>query len=280
VQYFLGYDQTTGYPAWLALPGLPIVRIPAIASGAILFAPTLTGIVSLPFVASEAVLLQPVVIAPQDIALSTIVSASTLSSPTVSIAQTVELASLASGAVLFALSLDTPIIDLTEPWGEVARQESTVGGKLTISGLNLSNITVVRLFITGVRVTDDDSQLFLRYIIDGTEYTGSDYLWTTYGAGSPVASPESAISLTPSAAAAKVGNASTESYDGVVTIHGPALTLPKLAYVTGAFVKPDGSLGRVTYGAGKLNASGKITGVVIYGSSDLVAGNLILLGVE
>src|SRR5688572_28358983 len=62
IPYFLGIDQATGLPTWLALPGAAtedIVRTGHIASTLQLFPPSLIRVVVLPFIGPTAVLYPP-----------------------------------------------------------------------------------------------------------------------------------------------------------------------------------------------------------------------------
>jgi hypothetical protein len=175
-------------------------------------------------------------------------------------------------------------VDLSEPWGEVARQESLSSGKLNVSGLDLSGITALRLFINGVTVTTDDSTIKLTFIIAGSEIT-ANYAWEHErfigGSVNPTGSTsDSSIALTATAATHGVGNASTESFGAVVTIHAPTGTQHKKCFYRSWWLRPDGTGAEATVGGGQLANSGAITGFVVSGSSDLTGGNVIVLGVE
>lgn len=178
----------------------------------------------------------------------------------------------------------TTLVDLTEPWGEVARVTSVVGGKLTISGLNLSGIQVMRLYINGVTVTTDDSQIFLRFLIADAEIS-TGYRWgvnrLTSGLNDLVASAAGTELPLSSSSTRGVGNASTEAIGAVVTIFDPgSATLYKRSWYHTVYSKPDGTLMELATSIGALENTGALTGVVLYGSSDLTAGSIVVLGVE
>jgi hypothetical protein len=169
-----------------------------------------------------------------------------------------------------------------EPWGEVARQETIASGKLTISGLDLSGIQVVRLFINGVTVTTDDSQVLLRFLVAGSEVS-TGYQWGhVITAGTATASSsDSSIHLTTNTATEGVGNASTEGFGAVVTIYNPGSTsLFKRANYKSTWVQPAGTLQGTTAGGGSLDNTGALTGFALLGSSNLTGGTMIVLGVE
>jgi hypothetical protein len=178
-----------------------------------------------------------------------------------------------------------PPLDLAEPWAEVDRQETIASGKLTISGLNLQNIQVVRLLISGVAVTTDDSTVSLRFRISGSEVS-SGYRWgmsrnaPSLDTGTASTS-DSSIMLTPTTATQGVGNASTEGLNAVVTVYAPgSITLHKRCHYRSVWSRPDGTLIHAATGVGDLGNTGAITGFVVLGSSDLTAGTMIALGVE
>jgi hypothetical protein len=178
-------------------------------------------------------------------------------------------------------------IDLTEPWGEVARQETLSSGKLTISGLDLTGIKVVQFHISGVTVTTDDSTVSCRLIIAGSEvssgyryaFQARDSVATAAGqfGGSTSASE---ILLTATTATMGVGNASTEGFSGVVTVYNPAGALHKRCFVRSSYLTPAGNVGGIDFGGGQLNNSSAVTGFIVQGSSNLTAGTVIALGVE
>jgi hypothetical protein len=178
-----------------------------------------------------------------------------------------------------------PPVDLTEPWGEVARQTSISGGALTISGLDLSGLQVVRLFITGVTVTTDDTSIELRFLVGGVEITSSTYQYTTRRVAAGVdavggSSGDSSIPLTSRSAAQGVGNASTEAFGAVVTIYDVASTsLYKKCFARSAYSIPSGDVMTIVGGGALLN-TGALTGFKVYGASNLTAGSVIALGVE
>lgn len=177
-------------------------------------------------------------------------------------------------------------VDITEPWGEVARVTSVSGGKLTISGLDLSGLMLVKIFISGVTVTTDDSQVLFRFIIGGSEIA-TGYRWAgafvapSITAHDGSSNSDTSIHLTSSTAAEGVGNASTEGFGAVLTIPGPASTsLYKKVYYHSAYSNPAGN-GMSSFNAGgQLDNASAVEGFVVLGSSDLTGGSMIVLGVE
>jgi hypothetical protein len=171
-----------------------------------------------------------------------------------------------------------------QPWDEIARQETIASGELTLSGLTLTDYMAVQLLVNGVTVTTDDSTVGLTILIAGSEIT-SGYAWglqrTSFSVGGTArgSTSDSAIRLTSTTATQGVGNASTESFSAVVYLHHPTSALHKKAFYRSAWVQPAGTDMEVSVGGGQLANNGAITGFVIAGSSDLTAGNMILLGV-
>jgi hypothetical protein len=165
----------------------------------------------------------------------------------------------------------------------VGRVTSVSAGALTLSGLDLSGIMCLRLLIQGVTVTTDDSNVFLRYLIGGSEISSAYlYAWNRISNGIDdvqASASDSGIRMTATSARG-VGNASTESFGGSVTVWHPTTTQHKRCAFHASWTKPDGGICQSTLGAGELDNSGAITGFKLYGSSDLTAGTIIALGVE
>jgi len=178
----------------------------------------------------------------------------------------------------------TPPTSPTEPWGEITRQETIVSGALTITGLNLVECVAVRLIISGVTVTTDDSQVLLRFYINGSEVSGaSDYQWGMRQMGGTSTTihdaADSEIHLTAETATMGVGNAASESFHSTVTVTNPAGTTHKKAHIKSVWIDAPGNYRSATYAGGQLNNAGAITGFKVFGSSDLTAGSIVLLGV-
>lgn len=171
-----------------------------------------------------------------------------------------------------------------EPWGEVTRQDTLSAGKLILSGLSLSHLMAARLHISGVTVTTDDSQVFLRLHISGSVVSSSTYRWGYMRLGSgdltPVGSAGTATEIPVSSSATRgVGNASGESLAADVLIFGPAAANWKYLSIHSHWVKP-AATGHTLNGAAHLEDTGPITGFEVYGSSDLTAGTLTLTGLR
>lgn len=176
-------------------------------------------------------------------------------------------------------------VDLTEPWGEVGRVTSLSSGALVLSGLDLSGLLVVRLFINGVTVTTDDTFVKLRFYVAGSEVSSSTYQRTDRRVMNGVdqvggSSGDDSMALSSVGTANGVGNASTEAFHSVVTIYDVASTsLYKKCFWRSAYSVPSGDL-MTTYGAGALLNTGALTGFKVFGTSNLTAGSIIALGVE
>ena len=176
-------------------------------------------------------------------------------------------------------------VDLSEPWGEVARQTSISGGKLTISGLDLSGLLVVRLIINGLTVTTDDSPIRLRFHVAGSEVSSSTYQRTDRRVMNGVdqvggSSGDDHIPLSSVGTSNGVGNAATEAFHSVVTIYDVASTsLYKKSFHRSTYSVPSGDTMTI-YGGGALLNTGALTGFTVYASSNLTGGSVIVLGVE
>ena len=179
-------------------------------------------------------------------------------------------------------------VDLTEQWGEVARQETISAGKLTISGLDLSGIQVCRVLINGVTVTTDNTQIFLRLHIGGSEVSASAYRYSTrrlttsvddiISSGSGIDVTE--IPLSSSASSRGVGNASTEGFGADLVLFGVSGSLYKRGSLHTWYTKPDGVVMSHYAGTLQLADTGAVTGLTVYGDSDLTGGSVVVLGVE
>lgn len=298
--YFLGIDRVLGIPAWLSLTGevSSIVRASFIPSGLLLFPPDVSRQIQLPLIGPTSVLYPPAL--PIQILVGGLGPTSTLNPPTIVPTQliaggfigptsvvnppVIETAqSITAGTIGPTGTLYPPLVAF-QPWDEIARQESLSSGRLELSGLSLSNYRAVRLFIDGVRVTNDDSQIHLRLIIAGSELS-SGYDWTANyaipsGANFDGATGDSKITLTSDTATIMVGNAATESFNGeVITFEPGGSSLKGVSFIC-SYLNPSGDIISIPVGVGKSGSTGAVTGFIVYGSSDLVAGSLVLQGVE
>lgn len=179
-------------------------------------------------------------------------------------------------------------VDLTEAWGEVARQETISAGKLTISGLDLSGIQALRVLINGVTVTTDNTQMFLRLHVAGSEVSSSDYRYTYHRISSSLDDIPSAgtgvtvteVPLSTSASSRGVGNASTEGFGADLVVFGVSGSLYKRASIHSWWTLPSGVGITNISGAFQLANTGAVTGLTVFGDSDLTGGTVIVLGVE
>lgn len=186
----------------------------------------------------------------------------------------------------FATGSLTPV-DLTEPWEVIATTTTVTGGAMSIGGYDFSTLVAVRLQLSGIVVTTDDSWLAVRFHIGGSE-SSSDYGWivrpvhegTTEIGTDSVASADAAIGITSVTSGRGVGNASTEAFSGAVTVFAPGATaFHPLAVAQGELIRSDGT-GARHYAGGIRLATGAVSGFSVIGSSNIVSGKLMLLGIE
>lgn len=148
VQYFLGLDQTTGYPAWLSVPGLPIVRIAFIPSTAVLFPPSLGLGVSMPSIASTATLYPVSIESPINITGATISSGAVLHPPTIAHEQNITASTIASGATLFAPTLEVE---------ELTNSRSLHGNFASPTALDATEVLVIPFKVALLKISGTDS---------------------------------------------------------------------------------------------------------------------------
>lgn len=171
-----------------------------------------------------------------------------------------------------------------DPWDEIASTDQLASGTLVLSGLDLSQFSVVRLLLTGITVTSDDTQIRLRMHVGGSE-VATGYLWvdwrcTTAATDSLSASTaDTSVNLTIGASGGGVGSGSTASFGSVVTLTHPGSTsLHKT--LSGRSVWRHATDATVSLVAGLLPETGAITGFTVLGTSNLTAGRVTLIGVE
>jgi len=168
-------------------------------------------------------------------------------------------------------------------WALIDSVSAPTSGALALTGLDLSAYTTVRMILSGITVTSDDSEVKLTFYTGGSEVT-SGYRFRLQGLSSSGSSDTtdsqstSAIYLNSTSANWGVGNAATKSFGGDYTAFGLASsTLHKLVSGQAVAIGPSDSL--VTFqSAGALNNAGVVDGVRVSGSSNLTAGSLTLLG--
>jgi hypothetical protein len=66
----------------------------------------------------------------------------------------------------------------------------------------------------------------------------------------------------------------------VVDVHAPTGSQQKLCYYSGEYLLPSNNFRVIPQGAARLNNAGAIDGFVVYATSDLTAGTVIVLGLE
>lgn len=176
-------------------------------------------------------------------------------------------------------------VNLTEPWEVIASTTTVATGKISIGSYDFSGLVAVRVDISGLVITTDDSQVTFRLHIDGSEVSSS-YVWQvrpiivgTTQQGAHASGSGTSIALVGTDIGEMVGNASTESFSGSVVIYKPASTNPKIVTTLCSGIRPSGdTVG--WYGVGKHASGGAVTGCSVLATSDVVSGKVILSGLE
>jgi hypothetical protein len=168
-------------------------------------------------------------------------------------------------------------------WEELGRSSTIASGAITVSGLTLTDMVAIRVLLLGLTVTTDDSTVLLRFLVSGSEVS-TGYRWALRrnepaGGATTGSTSDSSIQLADVTATQGVGNASTESFGALLTVPGPASSLFKTARGQSTYLQPDASATSAFVG-GLLENTGPITGVKVFGSSDLTAGQVIVLGLD
>lgn len=177
------------------------------------------------------------------------------------------------------------VVNLTDPWEEFDRTSTITAGELVLSGYDLTGVAVVKAILTGVTITTDDSSVAFRLHVGGSEVaTGYQHVLSAgNSAGTSDAlntTTATEVPLTSTTATRMLGNVSTEGLGAEITIYSPGSTsLYKRCMVTGTYGQAGGEVARVR-GACELTNTGAVTGITVFGSSDLTAGTLVLLGLE
>lgn len=172
------------------------------------------------------------------------------------------------------------------PWEEVGRTSSVSGGAITLTGLDLTPYMAVQVILSGITTGTDDTQVHLRFTVSGSAVSASDYQWIIEATGATTGffegtadSDDTEITLTRQAATAALGNASTESLSGVVTIFMPTSgSLYKVAVAELDYVQAASASIITTAVGGLYESTNVIDGVQLFGSSNLTAGTIIVLG--
>jgi hypothetical protein len=168
-------------------------------------------------------------------------------------------------------------------WEELARSSTISSGAITVSGLTLTDMVAIRVLLLGLTVTTDDSTVLLRFLVSGSEIS-TGYRWglrrnEPAGGATTGSTSDSSIQLADVTATQGVGNASTESFGATITAFSPAGSLFKAVRGHASYLQPDASIVSAFVG-GLLENTGVITGVKVFGSSDLTAGQVIVLGLD
>jgi hypothetical protein len=182
------------------------------------------------------------------------------------------------------LSFGTTDPNEIDVWEELDRSSTITSGAITISGLDLTDYVAIRVLLLGLTVTTDDSLVQVRFLVAGSEVS-TGYRWAVRrlepaGGNSVGSTSDTSIHLTEAAGGTQaVGNASTESLGGSLTVFGPTAALFKLYRGQATFIQPDASASEADL-AGMLEDTGAITGIKVFGSSDLTGGTVVVLGLD
>ena len=168
-------------------------------------------------------------------------------------------------------------------WAIISTLTSPTAGVFDFASVDFSTYKVIRVHLSGITVTTDGTDLRLTFYVGGSEVT-SGYNWlvramSTGGtSNADSAATQASLLLTSNDANWDTGNASTESFGGVVTVDAPASTaLHKKAAFEVCHVGPTGNA-ITSQGMGQMNNAGAITGLKIGGTSNLTAGKVRILG--
>jgi hypothetical protein len=173
-------------------------------------------------------------------------------------------------------------------WEEIGRQTSVSGGKLTLSGLNLVGYSMVQIILSGITTGTNDTFVKMRFMSGGSEISGAGfYKWgdcgiPTSGSRHTASSTEDdAIVLVSKTTNNGLDEASTAALSGRILLDNPGSSvLHKRVGYRIVCAKPDGNQLK-SFGAGWLQKDAtQIDGIVIFGSSNLTGGKVIVLGIQ
>jgi hypothetical protein len=170
-------------------------------------------------------------------------------------------------------------------WAQVASMDAPSSNVFALTSLDFSTYTIIQIVCSGITVTSDDTDMQLRFYVSGAEVTGgTDYHWGVCSISAAAAinndgvGGASSIQLQSDDAGWSVGNAATEGFHSVITVGSPASTsLYKYAnYHTVLTTLAGQAVG--FFGAGVMLNAGAIDGVKVFGSTNLTAGKVRILG--
>jgi hypothetical protein len=176
----------------------------------------------------------------------------------------------------------------TNAWAEVTRTSTVSAGAISLTGLTLTSYVAVRFVLTGITTGTDDTTVQLRFYVGGSEIS-TGYTWggsrgaTVLNGFSEtrVNNADDAFALTrEGTATGNLGNDVTEALHAVVTLFAPTGSLYKLAYVDAGYTQAASASAVSSLVGGRLGNTGAIDGIKLYGSSNLTAGTIIVLGLD
>jgi hypothetical protein len=160
---------------------------------------------------------------------------------------------------------------------------SPTAGVFDFASLTLTGYEAIQIRMSGVTVTTDGTDVFIRFYVGGSEIsTGYRWLQGALSTSAAVNTDSSAsatgILLNSNDAAWDTGNAATESFGCTITVPNPVSTaLHKRAFGEAWMIAPSGNA-LTQHVAGIMENTGAINGLIVRGSSNLVAGKVRVLG--
>lgn len=175
-------------------------------------------------------------------------------------------------------ALITPPAPVWEPIGETPLVSSEFNFLK-----NFSRYSFVRIFLIGITTGTDDTQVRIQFYVAGTVVTtayryGVITTNSATGNGNVFNQTGTYIALLDDTAGLALGNASTESFSGIVTIANPSdPVLWTYCTIEGATIIPSGAVCNVR-GSGILENAGAVDGIKVLGSSSLTGGKFVAYG--
>ena len=160
---------------------------------------------------------------------------------------------------------------------------STATSVSVTSGID-STYDVYKMIISGLTIDTDDRRVDLRFYIDGSEHTASDYYYAftgthSSGGGSPYGGADAAFIL---ANYDSSESDSTDALESEITLFHPASTsLFKSVNFQSVNNSHTGAL-NATQGSGRLESATAVTGLKFFleGSGNLTGGTIRLYGIN
>jgi hypothetical protein len=176
---------------------------------------------------------------------------------------------VASGMVSGAAAPADPAGD---DWEVLAHLATPVDGLFDFAGLDFTGYQRINVCVDDVVVDTDDTEVWLHLYLDNA-LTIEDYTWRLISADSAGSSNDVTPSLGTSILLANgaadtwgVGNAAGETFATRIAISGADSTNQKTVVFDSTLVRPNGSV-LWARGAGGNTATGRITGLVVSGTS-------------